>query len=227
MVKIERMDTGRALAWETRLFDEVSRHPEKSFLKVWEGTQSLVAPKKLAALPAFSDVASRLADRGWPVHVRATGGDVTPQGPGILNVTHVYTWQSDGPFDIAGGYERLCGPIEVALGAGASRGWQPGAFCDGAYNVQLNGLKFAGTAMRFRPGRENKSSHTVLAHALMLIAPPGKESIAAINRFLSDLDEPRIIQQDAHTGLPDGLTAEDFTTRLVDAFATCSVTPLT
>ena len=211
-MRIDRLPTGRALAWEAQLFDEVSRHPEKSFLKVWEGDRSLVAPRKLAALTDFPDVAARLADEGWPVHVRATGGDVTPQGPGILNVTHVYTWQSSGPFDIAAGYHRLCAPIEAALGAGASRGWQPGAFCDGAYNVQWNGLKFAGTAMRFRPG------HTVLAHALMLIEPPEPTTIAALNRFLSALNQDRIIQEDTHTGLPNGQTVDDFITRLVTAF---------
>ena len=218
MVPIDQLDTGRALAWETQLFDEVARHPEKAFLKVWEGSRSLVAPKKLATLPAFAEVSAKLTEDGWPVHVRATGGDVTPQGPGILNITHVYTWPSGGPFDITAGYHRLCAPIEAALGSGASRGWQPGAFCDGAYNVQWNGLKFAGTAMRFRPGREDKSSHTVLAHALMLIEPPEPEAIAALNQFLRGLDQDRTILHNTHTGLPTGQCVDDFIMRLVQAF---------
>ncbi len=218
-MKIERLDTGAALDWEARLFEEVSRYPKKQFLKVWEGTRSLVAPKKLAALPAFPAVADRMARAGWPVHVRATGGDATPQGPGILNVTHVYTWKSGGPFDIEAAYHRLCAPIEHALGTGASRGWQPGAFCDGAYNVQWQGRKFAGTAMRFRPGRADKSCHTVLAHALMLLEPPSVETIAAINRFLGALGEARKIREEAHTGLPDSLGREGFLDRLVAAFA--------
>ncbi len=217
-MKFERLDTGAALDWEARLFEEVSRHPEKRFLKIWEGTQSLVAPKKLAALPAFAAVADQMAQDGWPVHVRATGGDATPQGPGVLNVTHVYTWNSGGPFDIKAAYDRLCTPIERALGEGASRGWQPGAFCDGAYNVQWRGRKFAGTAMRFRPGRKDKSSHTVLAHALMLMAPPGSEVIDAINRLLSGLDQDRRILAEAHTGLPGGASAETFIDRLQSAF---------
>lgn len=215
---IETLDTGTALAWETRLFEEVGRHPEKSFLRFWQGSQSLVAPKKLAAKPGFAAARTRLEAEGWPVHVRATGGDATPQGPGIVNVTHVYTWMSDGPFDIPAAYRRLCDPIEKALGAGASHGWQPGAFCDGAYNVQWKGLKFAGTALRFRPGREDKSSHTVLAHALMLFRPPSAGAIRAINRFLANLDEPRVILEDAHTGLPPDRTAEDFLSRLTEAF---------
>ncbi|MCG6882848.1 MAG: hypothetical protein LJE62_03730 [Silicimonas sp.] len=217
-LKIETLDIGEALAWETRLFEEAARHPEKRFLKAWQGPQALVAPKKLAAKPGFAEASHALEAIGWPVHVRATGGDVTPQGPGIVNVTHVYTWPSRGPFDIAAAYDRLCEPIEAALGAGASRGWQPGAFCDGAYNVQWNGLKFAGTAMRFRPGRQNKSSHTVLAHALMLFRPPPEAAIAALNRFLDMLGEDREISLDAHTGLPDGQQEDSFLTALRAAF---------
>ncbi len=208
-----------ALAWETRLFEEAAKRPEKSFLKFWTSPQSLVSPKKLGISPNFARAAAQMADMGWPVHLRATGGDVTPQGPGIVNVTHVYTWASGGTFDIAAAYGRLCGPIAAALGDGASIGWQPGAFCDGAYNVQYRGRKFAGTAMRFRPCRQDKSSHTVLAHALMLFEPPGFAAIAAINRFLSALGEPRIIQAVAHTGLPDTLTQGTFMDRLQNAFA--------
>ncbi len=217
-MQIERLATGAALDWEARLFDEVSKHPHKSFLKVWQGSQALVAPKKLAALPGFPDVARGMAAEGWPVHIRATGGDVTPQGPGIVNLTHVYTWPSGGPFDIPAAYDRLCSPIEQALGPGATRGWQPGAFCDGAYNVQWQDLKFAGTALRLRPGREDKSSHTVLAHALMLFKPPSAGAIDAINRFLSELGEGRVIDPAAHASLPERVDAENFLTRLADAF---------
>ena len=72
--------------------------------------------------------------------------------------------------------------------------------------------------MRFRPCRHDKSSHTVLAHALMLFEPPKPAAIAALNRFLSALEEPRVIDADAHTGLPDPLAAEDFVARLNELF---------
>lgn len=215
---IDVLETGIALDWEARLFDEVSQHPERRFLKFWQGTQSLVAPKKLAALPHFSKAATEMEAEGWPVHIRATGGDVTPQGPGIVNVTHVYTWPSGGPFDIPAAYDRLCTPIQRALGPGATRGWQPGAFCDGAYNVQWQGLKFAGTALRSRPGRVDKSSHTVLAHALMLFRPPSEAAITAINRFLCTVGEDRTIVREAHASLPGTETAENFLTRIAAAF---------
>ena len=220
---IDTLDIADALEWETRLFEEVARHPEKRFLKLWDSPQSLVSPKKLSTLPVFAEAATEMSEAGWPVHLRATGGDVTPQGPGIVNVTHVYTWKSGGVFDIEAAYGRLCGPIARALGAGASVGWQPGAFCDGAYNVQWNGLKFAGTAMRFRPCRDDKSSHTVLAHALMLFQPPGNDAIDAINTFLKRLGEPRVIDPHAHTGLPAKTQPYAFLARLALEFEALAV----
>lgn len=217
---ITPLDIAEALAWEARLFEEVVRHPEKHYVKLWQSGQCLVAPRKHAAQTGFEAARDAMAESGWPVHLRATGGDVTPQGPNIVNVTHVYSWPSGGPFNIEAAYDRLCTPIETALGPGASRGWQDGAFCDGAYNIQFDGKKFAGTAMRFRPCREDKSRHAVLAHALMLLEPPSKEAIEALNAYLTALGEPRRIRAEAHCGLPAEMSVDTFQARMLEAFET-------
>lgn len=204
----------------------VSEAPETRLLWLWQCPAALVAPKKMTANPAFGSAADVMERAGWPVHLRATGGDVTPQGPGIVNVTHAYSVQRAAEFSIAAEYDRLCRPIEAALGPGASRGWRAGAFCDGAYNVQLIGRKFAGTAMRFRPVRRSKGRVAVMAHALMLIKPPAPEAILALNRFLTLLGEPRRIEPQAHTGLPDG-AGLGFLDRLCAAFEDLAAGPLT
>ena len=216
---IETLDTGRALARELELLDRVSRDPSQRLLWLWQGSQSLVVPRKLAVHPRFTDAQAELSSSGWTVETRATGGDATPQGKGIVNVTHVYALPPSAHFDMDAEYDRLCSPIETALGPRASRGWQPGAFCDGAHNVQWNGLKFAGTAMRFRPSRADRSRVTVMAHALMLFDRPEEHAIAAINRLLSALDQDRVIQIGAHTGLPPGKDPETFCAHLIAAFA--------
>lgn len=216
---IETLDTGKALARELELLDRVSRDPSQRLLWLWQGTQSLVVPRKLAVHPRFKVAQSELASSGWTVETRATGGDATPQGPGIVNVTHVYALPPSAHFDMDAEYDRLCRPIETALGPRASRGWQAGAFCDGAHNVQWNGLKFAGTAMRFRPSRADRSRITVMAHALMLFDRPRNEAITAINRLLSALDQDRVIQIGAHTGLPLDQEPHTFCERLISEFA--------
>ncbi|MDJ0859137.1 MAG: hypothetical protein QNJ03_08655 [Dinoroseobacter sp.] len=214
------LEAEAALAREAELLAHVAANPGARFLWFWQSPQSLVAPRKMSTLPAFDAVSEELARAGWPVSLRATGGDVTPQGPGIVNVSHVYATPADLNVSIDKEYDALCTPIEAALGPGASRGWQPGAFCDGAHNVQLNGLKFAGTAMRIKRCRNAPKRKAILAHALMLMRPPGDNAIAALNRFLSALAEPRVIDRGAHTGLPVGTDQDAFAQRLIAGFLT-------
>jgi lipoate-protein ligase A len=213
----DTLDAADALAREGELLADISSAPGMRHLWLWQSPRALVVPRKLAVLPGFADAARASREAGWPVTQRITGGDATPQGPGIVNVTHVYSVPARG-FDMGREYDRLCAPIERSLGPAASRGWNPGAFCDGAHNVQVGGLKFAGTAMRFRPCAADRARMAVMAHALMLMRAPEAEAIAALNRLLHALGEPRLIDAAAHGGLPRGRTEADFLPTLAAAF---------
>lgn len=215
---IETCDAAEALVREMSFLAEAAEDPAWRKVWFWQTQTCLVAPRNLASLPQFSDAQREMKGRGWPVFVRGTGGDVTPQGPGIVNVTHVYARGSGGPVDLEAEYQRLCAPISEALGHGASIGWQSGAFCDGAYNVQFEGRKFAGTAMRFRPCKEDKTRFAILAHALMLFDPPSADMIDALNQFLGLMEQPRRIESAAHTGLPHQINRGDFVAGLGRAF---------
>jgi len=215
---IDFLDASVALAREMDLLEDVSRDPGRRHLWFWESPRCLVAPKSLSSKPGFERAAIALETEGWPVSLRSTGGDVTPQGTGILNVSHVYATEPGEPVDLKQEYDRLCTPIENALGEGASRGWQPGAFCDGEFNVQLNNRKFAGTAMRVRRGKADRKRNAILAHAIMLINPVSIDAIDAINRFLSHLGEDRRINADAHASLPESYSKDDFVAALKKAF---------
>lgn len=213
---IERIDAAKALNRELDLLEDVSHHPDRRHLHFWESPGCLVAPMSFKGKPKFQYAVEQLENSGWPVHSRSTGGDATPQGPGIFNLTHVYANPPGLQIDLSREYDRLCTSIEKALGPGASIGWQPGAFCDGAYNVQLNGLKFAGTALRIRRCKADRSQHAVLAHAIMLSKPVAADAIRAINTFLSLLEEEREIEIAAHTHLPDDISQDEFARRLTD-----------
>jgi len=215
---IDYLDADLALARELELLEDVSHNPQARHLWFWESPACLVSPKNLSNKPRFVEASRTLEAEGWPVHLRSTGGDVTPQGTGILNVTHVYATEPGQPVDIRRKYDRLCTPIERALGPGASRGWQPGAFCDGEFNVQLDKRKFAGTAMRIRRGKADRTRSAILAHAIMLIDPVSLEAIDAINRFLSLLGETRRIDPAAHASLPENDNRAAFVDRLTAAF---------
>ncbi|MEP5759129.1 MAG: hypothetical protein ABJ327_07450 [Litoreibacter sp.] len=212
---IETLEIQDALTRERDLLAQTAKDPTQTHILFWQSPQALVVPRRLSIRPAFAEARAQLETKGWPVVTRATGGDVTPQGPGIVNVSLIYT--PDGPPNIHESYDRLCTPMEHVLGDNASRGWNPGAFCDGAYNVQLNGLKFAGTAQRFKscPGQGRSA---VLSHALMLLRPPLRQEIDALNLLLSIMDEPRVIDINAHAGLPSSIQPELFVRNLHAAY---------
>ncbi|MBN9670921.1 protein ligase [Labrenzia aggregata] len=201
------------------LLDDVSRNPDRRHLWFWESPKCLVAPKSLSNKANFEQASSVLEAEGWPVNLRSTGGDVTPQGAGIVNVSHVYATEPGKPVDLKREYDRLCTPLEQALGPGAGRGWQPGAFCDGEFNVQLNNRKFAGTAMRVRRGKADRNRSAILAHAIMLIDPVSTDAIDAINRFLSLLGEDRRIDVQAHACLPRNISRQAFVATLTETFS--------
>lgn len=156
---------------------------------LWQGKTGLVVPRTYAQNPDFETCQSVLAQQGWPISVRQSGGGVVPQGPGIWNLS--LAWRQYGrPLDHAeNAYRLLCAPIQNALqdcGIHSNTQAVPGSFCDGRFNlaVQQQGVakKIVGTAQVWRrvsgpaipsmPARQAGDPsdwHVVLAHALILL----------------------------------------------------------
>jgi len=157
----------------------------------------------MSRLSGFNGAHTAAARAGWPVHLRATGGDLVPQGPGIVNLTLVFRGPRSAAPSLEAAYKRLTAPICEALceaGLSPCHAPVPGAFCDGRFNVTVMGRKFAGTAQRWRP---MAVGHAVQAHALMLMHTPDEITIAALNRFYRDCGIDRVINARAHAGLRD------------------------
>nr|WP_245513984.1 hypothetical protein [Antarcticimicrobium luteum] len=157
----------------------------------------------MARLPGFARACTRAADAGWPVHLRATGGDLVPQGPGIVNLTLMFREPQGAASTLEDAYKRLTAPICEALsdaGIPSRYGAVSGAFCDGRFNVIVTGRKFAGTAQRWRPMAGGMAVQT---HAMMLIRTPDENTIATLNRFYQDCGINRVIHAMAHVGLQE------------------------
>jgi len=174
---------------------------------LWSCEPALVAPLRMSSLSGFNRARTASARAGLPVHLRATGGDLVPQGPGIVNLTLVFRGPRSAAFSLEAAYKRLTAPICEALsGLGLSphHAPVPGAFCDGRFNVTVMGRKFAGTAQRWR---SMAGGYAVQAHALMLMHTPDEIMIAALNRFYRDCGIDRVIDARAHVGLHDMVSA--------------------
>ncbi|RMQ48646.1 hypothetical protein ALQ04_01959 [Pseudomonas cichorii] len=149
--------------------------------------RALVMPRRMSRLPGFAEASAVLADSGWPVLLRETGGEPVPQSCATVNIALVYAQPgTDSDRDrIETAYRRLCQPLLdllTGLGGHASLGEVEGAFCDGRFNVNLDGRKMVGTAQRWRQS-QGGSRPVVLAHGALLLDNERQQMVAAVNRF--------------------------------------------
>ncbi|MBT0958420.1 hypothetical protein IV417_13605 [Alphaproteobacteria bacterium KMM 3653] len=145
--------------------------------------RALVCPASLRRRPGFDMAIRNSAMRGWPLHLRTTGGGAVPQGPGVLNLALAF--DADRRFTIEDGYRLITRIIQGAIPAGWSTGATPSSFCDGAWNLSLNGRKVVGTAQRIRP--LGNGMRRILAHALILVEGDLAAGAAAVDAFHRDL----------------------------------------
>ena len=77
----------QALEQERVLFSDVFSGKFSTALSIWTTSRSLVVTRRFTHNSNFARAKKKSRERGWPVVVRDSGGGVTPQGDGILNVT--------------------------------------------------------------------------------------------------------------------------------------------
>ncbi|MCF5029877.1 lipoate--protein ligase family protein [Pseudomonas syringae] len=184
--------------------------------------RALVMPRRMSRLAGFAEASETLSDNAWPVLLRETGGEPVPQSSATLNIALVY---AQPPTDvdrdrIETAYLRLWQPILdllTDLGGQASLGEVAGAFCDGRFNVNLDGRKMVGTAQRWRQS-QGGTRPVVLAHGALLLDNERVQMAAAVNRFneLCEL-EPRV-QAESHIALYEAFPGADVLERLAQAY---------
>ncbi len=172
MVEVFSVQDG--LDAERALLDEVCGGAREHGLLLWQPCdRALVMPRRMERLEGFAPASAAVAERGWPVLLETA-------------------------------YLRLCQPIcdwlrERGLDAGV--GAVAGSFCDGRYNVTLDGRKLAGTAQRWR--RNGAGRPVVLAHAALLVGAEREEMVEVVNTFTRRCGSAPDCQADSHLGLSE------------------------
>jgi lipoate-protein ligase A len=192
-------------------------------LLLWRpNDRALVMPRRLSRLDGFTEASETLADSGWPVLLRESGGEPVPQSPSTVNVALVYV-QPSSDLDkdrIEKAYMRLCQPmldVLTKLGGAASLGEVEGAFCDGRFNVNLNDRKMVGTAQRWRQSQGGKRP-VVLAHGAMLLDNERAEMVNAVNRFNEMCDIEQRCRADSHIALHELFEAPEYLIQLAQDY---------
>lgn len=192
-------------------------------LLFWQPSDNaLVMPRRLNRLPGFDHACEVSAAAGWPVLLRETGGEPVPQSSSTINIALVYAPpRSEGDLNrIETGYRRLCGPIcELLdeLGGTSSLGEIDGAFCDGRFNVNLDGRKMVGTAQRWRQSQGGQRP-VGLVHGAMLIDNERESMVAAVNRFNEACGLEQRVRAESHIALHEKFVAPNALARLDELF---------
>lgn len=209
---------------EQELLAAVCKGEKDHGLLFWRPTDhALVMPRRMSRLEGFEAACAELAIAGWPVLLRETGGEPVPQSPAVINIAWcMWHRKSEGDHGrIENAYERLCLPLCDVLrewGGLASVGEIEGAFCDGRYNVNLNGRKLVGTAQRWRQGLGGKHP-VVLVHGALLLDNERESMVAAVNRFNECCELEQRCLADSHIALHEVVPQAPLLERLGQAYA--------
>lgn len=219
MIRPVAMTVEAGLQAEQDLLALVCSGKQEFGLLFWQPSdRALVVPRRLSRLPGFEAASEALAVSGWPVLLRETGGEPVPQSAATVNIALVYAPpRSEGDQGrIETGYLRLCQPIcdlLLELGGEPSLGEVDGAFCDGRFNVNLDGRKMVGTAQRWRQS-QGGTRPVGLVHGAMLMDDERESMVAAVNRFNQVCGLEQRCRAASHIGLHEKFAAADAVGRL-------------
>ncbi|MCL6592942.1 MAG: ligase [Alicyclobacillus sp.] len=174
---------------DAALGEAVGRGDRPPVVRVWRSARRLGigVSRKDVATPAGQQAAEQLRALGLTVVVRQTGGTAVPQGPGVVNVSYIFPRPAAATTDAY--FRLLCAPLMAWLATwdlAAETGPLPGSYCDGQYNILVNGQKLVGTAQAWRGGLAGVQSTRpgyILAHACLVVDADMAVCCEHINRF--------------------------------------------
>ncbi len=173
---------------------------------IWSADRrSLTLPERFSRSGNFDEISTGSASKGWPVITRRTGGGITPQGPGILNVALAYSVPRKEARSVSASYASICDPLIetfATVGLRASTGAVKGSFCDGDFNLEIEGRKIVGTAQRWRGA-------SVMCHALVLVDIDLDEAVSAAQRLSDGLGLNDMYDTGVHCQLSEFMRRED------------------
>ena len=219
MTSIVSLTVDAGLQAEQDLLASVCAGDAEFSLLFWQPSdRALVMPRRLNRLPGFDAACEVSTAAGWPVLLRETGGEPVPQSASTINIALVYAPpRSEGDQNrIESAYRRLCEPICQLLdelGGVSSLGEIDGAFCDGRFNVNLDGRKMVGTAQRWRQSKGG-TRPVGLVHGALLLDNERESMVAAVNRFNEACGVDQRVRAESHIALHEKFAAPDALGRL-------------
>jgi len=187
---------------ETAIITQMQANQIANCLILWQAkTPTIVFPasQKWPESPLLHDTLQR---EGWQLLSRKTGGAPVPQRQGIINLSHLYVWDDATPYSITQAYEKLCNVLTdffSLYGLNSETHATEYSYCDGDFNININGRKIVGTAQRII--LKKGGGKIILAQACILIDAVLEELINPINLCYRLCNRTDHIKAQVHTTL--------------------------
>ena len=224
VVRLPATTCDKAMEKEQLLLEQVKQGTFNQALLLWRCTAPAIVLPAGRKWQKTEPLSEWLAQRGWDILQRRSGGSPVPQSPAMLNIAHMYTLTATQSYSVKGAYQQLCDNLLAffaALDISADIHATEYAYCDGDYNLNINGQKIVGTAQRVltAPG----GRRIVLAHACLLIDDVLESIIPPVNACNEFNNIPDRVKLNAHTclnrHLADSLTTDELFSGLIRAFS--------
>lgn len=187
---------------ETQLIAQIQSNEFKQCLMLWQSQEPTLVLPAGNKWPESEALKTGLLAEQWLLHSRKTGGAPVPQCPGIINLSHLYLWSEDTPYSIVQAYQNLCTVLHgffrqfnLISQAHATEF----SYCDGDYNININGKKIVGTAQRVI--LKKGGGKIVLAQAFILIDVLLDELIKPVNLCYQLSNKAERVKAAVHTTL--------------------------
>jgi lipoate-protein ligase A len=207
------LDPQQALKHDTALLQEIAKGKRGATARLWETPQCLVVTKKETRFPNYEEAVIEMSKRKWLPIVRSSGGTAVPLHPGILNLSIIVPQTTTSNFDLDDMYMALCEPISRALeklGLEPKFGETPGSYCDGRYNLNIDGLKVTGTAQKtmLSPPNSKQLKQGVLAQAMLMVEADAKQGTEVVNLFYDRAGNKRQFDPSVATSVQELIKSE-------------------
>lgn len=223
IIKLTNTTVEKAFDKETELLKQIQKGELEQALLLWQTQQDTLVLPGSNKWQNSAELTANLHDLGWQILSRRTGGAPVPQTSGVINLSHIYLWQEQESYSIPQAYTKLCDTLAKFFdryGVATDVHATPFSYCDGDYNLNIQGKKVVGTAQRVV--LKHGGGSIVLVQACILIDADMTQLVEPVNLCYQHNGNNEVIKADVHTCLVEHIkqkpSVEQLYQTLMDAF---------
>ena len=199
-------------ALEQAIAEQVATGSEPATLRLWQPGTCLALGRFDSRLPDFANAVESMKNEGYLILHRMSGGKAVWQDSGYLNFSVIAPRTKLGVPEAYREYSE--GLIRGFRSFGVETDFEhvEGAFCDGPYDLAMNGIKLVGTAQVQKKG-------FIIVHGTILIDCDVNDMVRIVSQFYELAGDPSHLRAETMTSLVDAAAKPIAMDEAIEAFA--------